>query len=163
MIRVPLGWSKIKNLASCVNPGLNSEPLKIESMQTVEIRTPDGSANAHLLLAALTLAADWGLTNDKSLSLAEKLYVKGNIFKDKSLFKDLPVLPATCSASADILQLKRAEYERENIFTPSIIDFTIASLKSEKDADMHKKLAKLKGASRKKFVNKLIQKDIHKN
>ena len=59
MIRVPLGWSKIKNLAACVNPGLNSEPLKIESMQTVEIRTPDGSANAHLLLAALTLAAEW--------------------------------------------------------------------------------------------------------
>jgi glutamine synthetase len=163
MIRVPLGWSKIKNLAACVNPGLNSEPLKIESMQTVEIRTPDGSANAHLLLAALTLAAEWGLTNDKSLSLAEKLYVKGNIFKDKSLFKDLPVLPATCSASADILQLKRAEYERENIFTPSIIDFTIDSLKSEKDADLHKKLAKLKGASREKFINKLIQKDIHKN
>ena len=54
-------------------------------------------------------------------------------------------------------------HERENIFTPSIIDFTIASLKSEKDADIHKKLAKLKGASRVKFINKLIQKDIHKN
>ena len=150
-------------MSSYANPGINIPPLEIESMQTVEIRTPDGSANAHLLMAAITLAADWGLTNDRSLELAEKLYVKGNIFKDKKLLKDLPVLPSTCSASADILKLKRSEYERENIFTPSIIDFTIESLKAEKDANIHQKLAKLKGSSRKKFVNKLIQKDIHKN
>jgi glutamine synthetase len=163
MIRVPLGWSKTKNLSSYVNPGIKFDPLEIESMQTVEIRTPDGSANAHLLLAGLTLAADWGLTNDKSLELAKKLYVQGNIFKDKKLLEGLPVLPSTCSASADILQLKRSEYERENIFTPSIIDYAISSLKAEKDADMHKKLSKLKGTARKKFVDKLVQKDLHKN
>jgi glutamine synthetase len=163
MIRVPLGWSKTKNLSSFVNPGIKFDPLEIESMQTVEIRTPDGSANAHLLLAGLTLAADWGLTNDKSLELAKKLYVQGNIFKDKKLLEGLPVLPSTCSASADILQLKRSEYERENIFTPSIIDYAISSLKAEKDSDLHKKLSKLKGAARKKFVDKLVQKDLHKN
>jgi glutamine synthetase len=163
MIRVPLGWSKTKNLASYVNPGINFDPLEIASMQTVEIRTPDGSANAHLLLAGLTLAADWGLTNDKSLELAKKLYVEGNIFKDKKLLEGLPVLPSTCSASADILQLKRSEYERENIFTPSIIDYTINSLKAEKDVNLHKKLSKLKGSAKKKFINKLVQKDLHKN
>lgn len=163
MIRVPLGWSKTKNLASFVNPGVEFGPLNIESMQTVEIRTPDGSANAHLLLAGLTLAADWGLTNDKSLELAKKLYVEGNIFKDKNLFDGLPVLPSTCSASADILQLKRGEYERENIFTPSIIDYTINSLKAEKDADLHKKISKLNAPAKKKFINKLVQKDLHKN
>jgi glutamine synthetase len=163
MIRVPLGWSKTKNLASFVNPGINFSPLDIASMQTVEIRTPDGSANTHLLLAGLTLAADWGLTNDKSLTLAEKLYVKGNIFKDKKLLEGLAILPSTCSASADILQLKRSEYERENIFTPSIIDYTIESLKAEKDTNLHKNLAKLKGGTRKKFIDKLVEKDLHKN
>jgi glutamine synthetase len=163
MIRVPLGWSQISNLASYVNPKINITPLEIESMQTVEIRTPDGSANAHLLLAGLTLAAEWGLTNDNSLDLAEKLYVKGNIFKDKKLINSLPVLPSTCSESADILNKSRNEYERENIFSPSIVEYTVNSLKAEKDADLHKKLAKLKGVSRKKFVNKLIQKDLHKN
>jgi len=163
MIRVPLGWSKTKNLASYVNTGINFDPLEIASMQTVEIRTPDGSANAHLLLAGLTLAADWGLSNDKSLELAKNLYVKGNIFKDKKVLEGLPVLPATCSASADILQLKRSEYERENIFTPSIIDYTIDSLKSENDSNLHKKLAKLKGSAKKKFIDKLAQKDLHKN
>jgi glutamine synthetase len=163
MIRVPLGWSKTKNLASYVNPGINFDPLEIESMQTVEIRTPDGSANAHLLLAGLTLAADWGLTNDKSLELAKKYYVEGNIFKNQKLLEGLPVLPSTCSASADILQLKRSEYERENIFTPSIIDYTINSLKAEKDVDLHKKLSKLKVSAKKKFINKLVQKDLHKN
>jgi glutamine synthetase len=163
MIRVPLGWSKTKNLASRVNPGIKFDPLEIESMQTVEIRTPDGSANAHLLMAGLTLAAEWGLTNDKSIELTEKLYVKGNIFKDKKVLEGLPVLPATCSASADILQLKRSEYERENIFTPSIVDYTIGSLKAENDSNLHKKLAKLKGSAKKKFINKLVQKDLHKN
>lgn len=163
MIRVPLGWSKTKNLASFVNPGINFDPLDIASMQTVEIRTPDGSANTHLLLAGLTLAADWGLTSEKSLALAEKLYVKGNIFKDKKLFNDLPVLPSTCSASADILQLKRSEYERENIFTPSIIDYTIESLKAENDSTLHKKLSKMKGSAKKKYIDKLVQKDLHKN
>jgi glutamine synthetase len=163
MIRVPLGWSKTKNLASFANPGITFSPLDIASMQTVEIRTPDGSANAHLLLAGLTLAAEWGLTSEKALQLAEKLYVKGNIFKDKKLFNDLPVLPSTCSASADILNLKRNEYERENIFTPSIIDYTIESLKAEKDADLHKKLAKLKGSAKTKFIDKMVQKDLHKH
>ncbi len=163
MIRVPLGWSKTSNLASYVNPGIKLDPLEITSMQTVEIRTPDGSANAHLLLAGLTLAADWGLTNDKSLELAKKYYVKGNIFKDKNILESLPVLPSTCSASADILQIKRSEYERENVFTPSIIDYTINSLKSEDDSNLHKKLAKLKGSAKKKFINKLVQKDLHKN
>lgn len=163
MIRVPLGWSKTRNLASYVNPGINFDPLEIASMQTVEIRTPDGSANAHLLLAGLTLAAEWGLTNDKSLELAKKYYVEGNIFKDKNTLDSLPVLPSTCSASADILQLKRSEYERENIFTPSIIDYTINSLKAENDANLHKKLSKLKAEEKKKYINKLIQKDLHKN
>lgn len=163
MIRVPLGWSNTRNLASYVNPGINFDPLEIASMQTVEIRTPDGSANAHLLLAGLALAADWGLMNDKSLELAKKYYVKGNIFKDRNVLESLPVLPGTCSASADILQLKRAEYERENIFTPSIIDFTINSLKAENDYGLHKKLAKLKSSAKKKFINKLVQKDLHKN
>lgn len=163
MIRVPLGWSKTRNLASYVNPGIKFDPLEITSMQTVEIRTPDGSANAHLLLAGLALAADWGLTNDKSLELAKKYYVKGNIFKDKNVLESLPVLPGTCSASADILQLKRAEYERENIFTPSIIDFTVNSLKAENDSGLHKKLAKLKSSAKRKFINKLVQKDLHKN
>ncbi len=163
MIRVPLGWSKTSNLASRVNPGINLSPLEIASMQTIEIRTPDGSANAHLLMAGLTLAADWGLTNDKSLELANKLYVRGNIFKDKKVLESLPVLPSTCSASADILQLKRAEYERENIFAPSIIDYTINSLRAENDVHLHKKLSKLKGSAKKKFINKLVQKDLHKN
>jgi len=163
MIRVPLGWSKTRNLASFVNPGIKFDTLNIASMQTVEIRTPDGSANPHLLLAGLTLAAEWGLTSEKSLPLAEKLYVRGNIFKDKNLFNELPSLPATCAASAEILNLKRTEYERENIFTPSIIDYTINSLKSEKDADLHKKLAKLKGTAKKKFIDKLVQKDLHKH
>jgi hypothetical protein len=89
--------------------------------------------------------------------------VEGNIFKDKTLLEGLPVLPSTCSASADILQLKRSEYERENIFTPSIIDYTISCLKAEKDENLHKKLSKLKEPARKKFINKLVQKDLHKN
>ena len=72
LIRVPLGWNNLSNLASVVND-CPVEPLeKRLYRQTVEIRSPDGSANAHLLLSGITMAAEWGLSNkEKSLDIAK--------------------------------------------------------------------------------------------
>jgi len=39
----------------------------------------------------------------------------------------------------------------------------IEKIKAEKDVNLHKKLSKLKGSAKKKFINKLVQKDLHKN
>ena len=163
MIRVPLGWSSTRNLANVVNPGKVLEYRDIPSMQTVELRTADGSANAHLLLAGIAMAVEWGLTNPKSLELAKKLYVKGNILKDKKLFDELPSLPPTCADSANMLLKKRADYEKEGVFPPSIIEYSASLLQSENDFDMHKKIAKLKGKAKMKYLRKLMHKDIHRH
>jgi glutamine synthetase len=62
MIRVPLAWGKTSNLAQKVNPQENQAIEEQNDRQTVELRTPDGSALVHLLLAGIGLAAQWGLT-----------------------------------------------------------------------------------------------------
>jgi len=59
MIRVPLGWSKINNLASKLNPQDETGLTESVDRQTIELRSPDGSAIIHLLLAGITLAAEW--------------------------------------------------------------------------------------------------------
>ncbi len=163
MIRVPLGWSKIKNLASIVNKGKKIEPLEIDSMQTFELRTGDGSAQVHLFLAGIAMAANWAFSNPESLKIAEKLYIKGNIFKNKELAKDLAQLPASCSESADILQKKRALFERNGIFTESVINYVIHSLQSENDRELQKNLSELMGRNRTTELRRIMHKDIHKN
>ena len=56
------------------------------------------------------MAADWAFREDDSLfkkdlplELAEKLYVKGNIFTDPALLQTLPTLPRSCVESSRIL------------------------------------------------------------
>ncbi|MCE1190436.1 MAG: glutamine synthetase family protein, partial [Ignavibacteria bacterium] len=83
MIRVPLAWGDVNNLANKINPQQQNPYTNEGSMQTVELRSPDGSALVHLLLAGITMAAEWGLTHDESLQIAEDLYVRGNIFHEK--------------------------------------------------------------------------------
>ena len=63
MIRVPLGWTSVNNLAMKLNPQQTTILENIPCRQTVEIRSPDGSANVHLLLAGIALAAEWGISN----------------------------------------------------------------------------------------------------
>ena len=76
MIRVPLGWSKVDNLARLLNPQQKEGFAETEGRQTVELRSPDGSAIIHLLLAGITMAAEHGLNGAESLQTAEDLYVR---------------------------------------------------------------------------------------
>ncbi|MFC1934638.1 glutamine synthetase beta-grasp domain-containing protein, partial [Chloroflexota bacterium] len=80
LVRVPLGWLNVNNMARDANPqdkGVFSESM---DSQTVEFRCPDGSANIHLLLAGLAVAARHGLEMEGALELANKRYVDVNIF-----------------------------------------------------------------------------------
>jgi len=163
MIRVPLGWSKINNLASVVNRGHKSSPLEIDSMQTVEIRTPDGSANSHLLMAGITAAVGYGFENKESLATTDKLYIKGNIHKDRSLSKDLAKLPSSCAESAKIMRMKRSLYERNGIFPPSVIDYAINALEAENDKELQRHLSELSGKNRAIEIKRIMHKDLHKN
>ncbi|NUN10560.1 MAG: glutamine synthetase [Ignavibacteriaceae bacterium] len=161
MIRVPLGWADIDNLASKINPQQVEKLKDIEARQTVELRSPDGSANVHLLLAGIVMAAEWGLTHKDALSLAEQYYVTGNIFKDKEILSKLPVLPGSCVDSAEILTSKRELYERENIFPKSVIDYVAKKLQAEDDEDMNSFLSDLPADERLLETRKIMHKDIH--
>lgn len=67
MIRVPLGWANQCHLARKINPQEKSDFVDPEGRQTVELRSPDGSAIIHLLLSGIVMAADWALKDNLSL------------------------------------------------------------------------------------------------
>lgn len=163
MIRVPLGWSKISNMARKLNKQQRMDFRDPEGRQTVELRSPDGSAFIHLLLAGMTLAAEWGITHPRSLEIARKLYTKGNIFMDKNLLKKLPKLPGSCVESAEKLLEKRNLYERNGIFPPSIIEYMAHLLKKENDAEMNAHLIDLPADDRLLETRKIMHKDIHRH
>lgn len=163
MIRVPLGWAGNDNLANKINPVEVSHTKEFESRQTVELRSPDGSAIIHLLLAGITMAAEMGLSDDKSLEMVQKLYVKGNIFKDPELLESLPSLPTSCVQSSHILLNKRELYERENIFPSFIIDYIAKMLQKENDENMNDYLADLPSDDRLHETRKIMHRNLHKH
>ena len=138
LVRVPLGWRNVGNMASDANHCEVAIPEFINP-QTVEFRCPDGSANIYLSLAGLINAARWGLLNGKeSLEIAEKLAVRGNIFaKDNENIQDrLPQLPQSCAASADFLERDRDHYIESGIFNPLLIEQTIRKLRAYDDSQL---------------------------
>lgn len=163
MIRVPLGWSGINNLASIINENNSDNFNETEGRQTVELRSPDGSAIVYLLLAGLTLAAEWGLTHEESLDMTEKQYIQGNIFKNEKLLSNLSSLPASCVESAKLLLKMRHLYEREGIFPPSIIDYTAKMLMNENDEKINEILVDLPADDRLYETRKIMHKDLHKH
>ena len=163
LIRVPLGWSRVNNLANKINPQ-QQEDLSIEgSRQTVELRSPDGSAFIHLLLAGLTMAAEWGFASDDALDIAKNLYVTGNIFKDKERFSRLPALPKSCVESARFLLKNRQRFEHDAVFPCSVIDYIAKMLEQEQDENMNAVLADLPADDRLHATRKIMHKDVHRH
>ena len=163
LIRVPLVWSKTSNLASVVNPLQPDDYNDETGRQTVELRSPDGSGNAHLLIAGIIVAVKWGLTDENALKLSEDLYVKGNIFADPELLSKLPSLPSSCYASAQLLKERKSLYLKGNIFTESIIDYVIESLEKENDKDLLFKLTKMSAVNRSRELREIMHTKIHRN
>jgi len=170
MIRVPLGWSKCGNLFQKVNPQESVENEAAGSRQTVELRSPDGCALVHLLLAGIVMAADWafrgapGILGDSSpLELAERLYVHGNIHADRELLSRLPPLPKSCVESSHILLEKRELYERDGIFPPNVIDYVARILRAENDETMNQRLFDLPADDRLLETRKIMHKDLHRH
>ena len=162
MIRVPLGWSNVNILGKDLNPK-EAEYVDQEGRQTVELRSPDGSALLHLLLAGLTMATEWGLTHPEALQLARDLKVSGNIFKNHELLKKLPKLPFSCVESSRIIITKRDLYEREDIFPASIIEYIANLLVCENDEFIIQKLIDLPADDRLHETRKIMHKDLHRH
>ena len=135
LVRVPLGWTSKKDLCSQANPGETSAAYDTSQKQTVEMRSPDGSANVYLLLAGLAVACRYGFERADALEIAKNTYVNVNIHKDenKDILDRLSVLPDSCAASAECLEAQRAVYEAEGVFAPAMLDGIIAGLKAFED------------------------------
>lgn len=163
MIRVPLGWRNVSNLAEKIN--YTNEPLQLKPVprQTVELRSPDGSALIHLILAGICMAAEEGFSRPDALEIAQKHYVTGNIFQDRKILKKLSPLPGSCVESARILEKKRYLYEREGVFKKELIDYIIRMLLKENDERMNERLMDMPADDRLHETRKIMHKDLHKH
>ena len=143
LVRVPLGWTGIKNMMVNANPLENNENTDFSSKQTVEFRCPDGSADIYLLLAGLTVAARVGLEAKDSLDFAKKTYVDVNIFDDahKAKADQLDQLPVSCWNSAGELNTQREQYLQYGVFNEMTIDGIINQLKAYKDENIRIEVA----------------------
>ena len=135
LVRVPLGWAAKSDMCRLANPLENESNYDTTQKQTVEMRSPDGSADLYQLIAGLAVACRHGFELDNALEIAERTYVNVNIHQkeNEDKLKDLAQLPDSCEASADCLESQREIFEKYNVFSPSMIDGIISKLRSYKD------------------------------
>jgi glutamine synthetase len=138
LVRVPLGWrgvgDRMFRFANPLEPA--DSPFTLENNQTVELRSPDGSANIHLLLAGMAAASRHGLEHPDALKVAEQLYVKA----DATRVEGLKQLPASCFESADCLARDRARYEADGVFPAGLLDSVMKNLKAYDDLNLSEKV-----------------------
>jgi glutamine synthetase len=137
LVRVPLSWIKAGNMVGDINPGINNVNFKIDHGQTVEFRSADGSANIHLFLAGLCVAARHGFEMKNSLAVSKKFFADKNLKKGNTKFGSLPT---SCYESADTLKADRAVYEKYGVFSSSVIESTIKKLKNYDDKNLSETL-----------------------
>ena len=161
MIRVPLGWSTVDDLGSIVNPQQGSRFRDPQSRQTIELRTPDGSAFVHLLLAGMTLAAEHGLKHhDEAHKLATKLYIAEN---ERPTTQGLPTLPHSCVESARLLRELRGSFERDGIFPPTVLNYICELLENEDDEHLANALAGMKQEDRVAQTRRIMHRNLHRH
>jgi len=139
LVRVPLGWlGNAGKMITHANPLESMDPnIVAENNQTIELRSPDGSANAYFLLASMAIAARYGMENPDGVKVADSLYIKA----DAAKVSDLKQLPASCCEAADCLAKDRDRYEEDGVFPKGLIDSHIKELKKFDDLGLSAKLA----------------------
>ena len=140
LVRVPLGWSAQTDMCALANPLESDSNYDTTQKQTVEMRSPDGSADLYQLLAGLAVACRHGFEIENALAIAEQTYVNVNIHQKENAdkLKALAQLPDSCAASADCLQKQHTVFEQYNVFSPAMIDGIISRLRSYNDATLRK-------------------------
>ena len=140
LVRVPLGWSAQTDMCALANPLESDSNYDTTQKQTVEMRSPDGSADLYQLLAGPAVACRHGFEIENALAIAEQTYVNVNIHQKENAdkLKALAQLPDSCAASADCLQKQRTVFEQYNVFSPAMIDGIISRLRSYNDATLRK-------------------------
>ncbi len=142
LVRVPLGWAAKSDMSKIANPLEALSNYDTTQKQTVEMRSPDGSADLYQLIAGLAVACRYGFELDNALEIAEKTYVNVNIHQKENAHKleSLACLPDSCAASAECLQKQRAIFEKYGVFSPAMIDGIIAKLRSYNDTTLRSDL-----------------------
>ena len=142
LVRVPLGWSGKNNMIKHANPQEPDIDCDFHNKQTVEFRCPDGSADIHLLLAGLTVAARHGLEMENALEYAERTYVDVNIFDDenKERLAQLDKLPISCFESAEQLERQKEIYMKYGVFTENMLNWIVKYLKNFNDQTLRAEL-----------------------
>ena len=158
LVRVPLGWTSGKDMCHEANP---IEPLTkrdYSEKQTVEMRSPDGSADIYQLLTGLCMACRHGFELPDALEVADKTFADGDIHDPENAqrFAALAQLPDSCAASADRLEQQRAVYEQHSVFSPAMIDGIIAQLRAFDDRTLRKDIS-----GNDEAVAKLVEKYFH--
>lgn len=142
LVRVPLGWAAKSDMCKIANPLESESNYDTSQKQTVEMRSPDGSADVYQLIAGLAVACRHGFEMENALEVAEKTYVNVNIHQkeNEAKLKDLAQLPDSCEASADCLERQRKIFEQHNVFSPAMIDGIIKRLRSYGDRTLRQKI-----------------------
>ena len=140
------------------NPQQKNPIPYVEGKQTVELRSPDGSADVYMLLAAIAIAVRHGLEMDTAMELANEKYVNVNIFKPEHRNKldSLKKLPASCFESAEALASKRGFFEKDGVFPAGTIDNIIRQLKAFDDLGLSERLY-----GKTDEIGKLVEKHLH--
>ena len=142
LVRVPLGWAAKSDMCRIANPLEGDSNYDTSMKQTVEMRSPDGSADLYQLIAGLAVACRYGFELDNALQIAERTYVNVNIHKkeNEDKLKTLAQLPDSCAASADCLESQRAIFESRGVFSPAMIDGILKHLRSYDDRTLRQDL-----------------------
>lgn len=143
LVRVPLGWTSGADMCHAANPQQPEADTDTSGKQTVEMRSPDGSADIYQLLAGLCVACRHGFEMPDAMDVASSTYVNVNIHDDANAqrLEQLSTLPDSCAASADELERKRAVFEERGVFSHAMIDGIIAQLRAFGDADLRQRVA----------------------
>ena len=143
LVRVPLGWTAQTDMCSKANPLERPENHDTTMKQTVEMRSPDGSADVYQLIAGLCVACRHGFEMSDALDVAERTYVNVNIHDSANADRlaELAQLPDSCVASADCLERQRKVYEEYGVFSPAMIDGIIRDLRAFNDRTLRTDIA----------------------
>lgn len=138
LVRVPLGWQNIDDsMFRDANPSEAPIADLPNDSQTIELRSPDGSAAIHLLLAGIAVAARIGLTEPGMADYARERKVDG----DASQTPGLGQLPDSCFEAAGRLIAQREDYEALGVFPAGLIDSWASHLMEMGDMHLRDDLA----------------------
>ena len=156
LVRVPLGWTSGKDMCVQANHLEQEANGDTTRKQTVEMRSPDASADVYQLMAGLCVACRYGLGMDeaKALGIAADKYVGlGESGSDNGKFEQLP---DCCVASAGWLERHREIYEAGGVFTPRMINGIIGRLRSLDDVGL-----RAKAEQDSKLMERLVRGSFH--